>query len=112
MADTLPKRNGSDVLRPPTGSGANDLAAVAKETESCLEGVPNQWEFFIVEVPEVALVWFGEWEDMPAFPSLTVIVGDLMPAGQETFCCPGFQWCPTTQSCIPLQVDCQDPIPA
>jgi hypothetical protein len=86
--------------------------AVANETESCLVGVPNQWEFFIVEVPEVALVWFGEWADMPAFPSLTVIMGDLVLAGHETVCCPGFQWCPTTQSCIPLQVDCQDPFPA
>lgn len=86
--------------------------AVAKETESCFEGVTNQWEFFIVEVPEVALVWFGEWEDMPPFPSLTVIMGDLAPAGQETTCCGGFHWCPTTQSCIPTEVDCQDPIPA
>ena len=86
--------------------------AVAEETESCLEGMPNKWKFFIVEVPEVALIWFGEWTDMPAAPSLTVIMGDLVLAGYERFCCPGFQWCPTTQSCIPLQVDCQDPLPA
>jgi hypothetical protein len=85
--------------------------AVAKETESCTFGVPNQWEFSIVEVPEVTLVWFGEWEDRPDVPSLTVI-GGLVPAGQQTSCCAGFHWCPTTQSCIPLQVDCQDPIPA
>jgi len=86
--------------------------AVATETESCITGAPNQWVFSIVEVPEVTLVWFGEWEDMPAFPSLTVIMGDLALAGQQTSCCPGFQWCSTTQSCISLQVTCQDPIPA
>jgi hypothetical protein len=85
--------------------------AVATETESCLDGVPTRWEFFVVEIPEVALLWFGEWEDMPAFPSLTVIMGNLALAGHQTSCCPGFQWCPTTQSCIPLQVNCQDPIP-
>jgi hypothetical protein len=86
--------------------------AAAKETESCLDGVPNRWEFFIIEMPEVALVWFGEWQDMPAFPSLTVIMGDLAPAGHQTFCCPGFHWCPTTGSCIPQHIDCQDPMPA
>jgi hypothetical protein len=32
-------------------------------------------------------------------------------AGQEFYCCPGFQWCPTTQSCIPQTVNCQDPVP-
>ena len=85
--------------------------AVAKETESCISGVPNQWEFSIVEVPEVTLLWFGEWEDMPDVPSLTVI-GGLVLAGQQTFCCAGFKWCPTTQSCIPQQLDCQEPIPA
>jgi hypothetical protein len=85
--------------------------AVAKETESCTLGVPNQWEFSIVEVPEVSLVWFGAWEDMPDVPSLTII-GGLVLSGQQTLCCAGFKWCPTTQSCIPLQVECQDPIPA
>jgi hypothetical protein len=86
--------------------------AIATETESCIQGAPNQWEFSIIEVPEVTLVWFGEWEDMPAFPSLTVIMSNLALAGQTSSCCPGFQWCATTQSCIPLDVDCQDPIPA
>lgn len=85
--------------------------AVVIETESCTQGVPNRWEFVIVEVPDVFLVWYGEWEDMPPFPSLTVIMGDLAPAGHQTSCCPGFKWCPTTQSCIPLQVNCPDPVP-
>lgn len=86
--------------------------AVARETESCLEGVPTTWEFSIVEMPEVALVWFGEWQDMPAFPSLWVTMNDKVLAGQQTFCCAGFHWCPTTGSCIPQSIDCQDPIPA
>jgi hypothetical protein len=86
--------------------------AAVTETESCLDGVPNRWEFFIVEVPEVFLTWLGEWEDIPAFPSLTVVMGSLALSSQSHSCCPGFQWCPTTQSCIPLEVTCQDPIPA
>jgi hypothetical protein len=86
--------------------------AVAKETESCFDGVPNKWEFFIVEMPQVAVFWFGEWEDMPAVPSLAVTMSDKVLAGSEMLCCSGFQWCPTTQSCLPLNVECQDPIPA
>ena len=58
--------------------------AIAKETESCIDGAPATWEFSIVEVPEVSLLWFGYWEDMPAYPSLQVIMGDLVPAGPPT----------------------------
>jgi hypothetical protein len=87
--------------------------AEVTETESCLEGVPNQWEFFIIEMPEVALVWFGEWEDMPAFPSLSVTMNDRRLFKVEgPFCCAGYKWCPTTGSCIPDQVPCQDATPA
>jgi hypothetical protein len=87
--------------------------AEAREIESCLEGVPNQWEFFIIEMPEVALVWFGEWQDMPAFPSLWVTMNDRPLFEVEgPFCCGGYKWCPTTGSCIPNQVPCQDAIPA
>lgn len=85
--------------------------AIAKETESCTAGVPPTWEFYIVEVPEVSLVWSGNWEDIPPYPSLQVVMGDLKLAAHEYQCCSGFQWCPTTQSCIPLSVPCQDPIP-
>jgi hypothetical protein len=67
--------------------------AAVTETESCLDGVPNRWE-------------------IPAFPSLTVVMGSLALSSQGHSCCPGFQWCQTTQSCVPLQVTCQDPISA
>jgi|SRR5215467_5286301 len=86
--------------------------AAAVETESCFDGVPNRWEFWIVEMPEVSLVWFGKWEDMPSYPSLWVTMGDLVLAGTQQNCCGGFYWCPTTQSCIPQGVNCQDPFPA
>ena len=86
--------------------------AVATETESCSSGMPSKWEFSIGEVPEVTLAWFGEWADMPDVPSLTVIGGLVLHEQSQPLCCPGFKWCPTTQSCISLHIDCQDPIPA
>jgi hypothetical protein len=85
--------------------------AVAVETESCVNGVPNRWEFWIVEVPEVSMLWYGQWLDQPSFPNLTVIKGDLALANVARLCCPGNKWCPTTQSCIPNQVNCQPPVP-
>ena len=86
--------------------------AVVVERESCITGEPNSWELVVVEVPEVSLRWYGRWEDIPPFPSLTVIMGDLAPAGHTTQCCPGYKWCQTTESCIPFAVDCQDQVPA
>lgn len=86
--------------------------AIATETESCLEGELNRWEFSIVEMPEVSLVWWGGWKDMPAFPSLYVTT-DLVLTGQpETYCCGGFKWCATTGSCIPDGVPCMEAMPA
>ena len=86
--------------------------AMVTEAESCITGAPSLWEFFIVEIPQVTLVWSGQWEDIPSFPSLKVIMGNLALSSETLSCCPGFQWCATTQSCIPLEVTCQDPIPA
>jgi hypothetical protein len=86
--------------------------AIATERESCIEGEANFWELFIVEVPEVALAWFGRWEDIPPYPSLTVIMGDLVLAGRDRQCCPGYKWCTATQSCIPNAVNCPDTVPA
>jgi hypothetical protein len=86
--------------------------ATAIETGSCFDFVPSQWEFFIVEMPEVSLVWSGNWGDMPAYPSLWVTMGDRVLAGPpQTIGCDGFKWCPTTQSWIPQGVNCQDSIP-
>lgn len=86
--------------------------AVAKETESCFDGIPSRWEFCIIEIPEVSLVWFGRWEDMPAYPSLWVTMGDrVLAAPPRQLCCAGYYWCPTTQTCIPQGVNCQDPFP-
>jgi hypothetical protein len=85
--------------------------AVVYETESCITGEPNRWEFWIVEVPEVYMVWYGQWLDQPSLPNLTVIKGDLAPAGVSRQCCPGYHWCPTTQSCIPIQIECKPPVP-
>ena len=87
------------------------LAAV-RETESCITGEPNFWVLSIVEIPQVTLTWYGLWTDIPAYPNLTVIMGDLSLAAQTSQCCGGFQFCATTQSCIPIQVPCKDNVPA
>jgi hypothetical protein len=89
---------------------AGPWLAMAVERESCTTGEPNSWEFFIVEMPEVSLHWYGTWEDMPAYPSLQVFGHGLIDERWD--CCGGFKWCATTQSCIPNQVPCKDPVPA
>jgi hypothetical protein len=86
--------------------------AFVVETESCTNGVPNRWELNVSGIPEISLVWYGLWLDQPAFPNLTVIKNSLQLSNVTLQCCPGNQWCPTTESCIPLALDCQDIIPA
>jgi hypothetical protein len=86
--------------------------AIVVEQESCISGVPNFWQLAIVEMPQVALSWYGQWEDIPSYPLLNVIMGDLAMFQQSVQCCPGYKFCPTTMSCIPNAVPCQDVIPA
>ena len=85
---------------------------LAVETESCILGAPNRWEFVIVEMPQVGMIWDGDWLDQPTLPNLTVIKGDLQMFAASTSCCAGAKWCPTTQSCIPNQVNCGGNVPA
>jgi hypothetical protein len=85
--------------------------AIVKETESCITGEPNRWEFFIAEIPEVSMIWYGEWLDQPSLPNLTVIKGDLALHDVDFHCCAGYTFCSNTQSCIPNQVPCNPPIP-
>lgn len=88
-------------------------AAVAREEESCFIGVPSRWTFHIVEMPQVALIWDGEWMDIPVhlYPNLHVITGDLHKVGEAYPCCDGYEWCPTTGSCIQANEECKDPWP-
>lgn len=51
------------------------------QTTSCIQGDSDRWDFAIIEIPEVAMTWWGQWEGMPAFPSLSVIMTDLVPSG-------------------------------
>jgi len=86
---------------------------VAKETESCFDGVPNKWEFFIVQMPQVAQFWVGEWKDMPAVPSLTVTMGDQGARRiRDALLLRLSVVSHHAQSCLPPNVECQDPIPA
>lgn len=87
------------------------LAAVT-ETESCVDGVPNRWELTVMGIDGLGMVWDGTWLDQPTLPNLTVIKGDLALAGYATLCCPGYKYCPTTESCIPMRVNCNSPVPA
>jgi hypothetical protein len=86
--------------------------AIVVEQESCTSGIPNFWQLAIVEMPEVSLTWYGQWEDIPSYPSLNVIMGNLVLFQQSVQCCPGFQFCPTTMSCIPISIHCPDIVPA
>ena len=86
--------------------------AIVVEQESCITGTPNFWQLAIVEMPQVSLSWYGYWEDIPSYPSLNVIMGDLVMFHQSVQCCPGFKFCPTTMSCIPNAVPCLDNVPA
>jgi hypothetical protein len=94
-------------------SGGPWLASV-KQTPSCNYGEADRWDFQIISVPEVALVWWGAWEDMPPFPSLTVIMSDLVPDPThppQTSCCTGFTWCYITKSCIQNGLPCEEQHP-
>jgi hypothetical protein len=84
--------------------------AMVIEEESCIY-VHNSWLLFIIEMPQVFLRWYGLWNDIPSYPSLHVIMGTLAMFDQSHMCCPGYQYCPPTQSCIPVQVKCQDQVP-
>jgi hypothetical protein len=85
------------------------------ETTSCIDGEPNRWDFWIIDIPEVALSWWGRWEDMPAYPSLIVSTYDLRrdPNSRPVFaCCDGYVFCPGV-GCIPQGVPCNTaPSPA
>jgi hypothetical protein len=84
--------------------------AIVIEEESCIS-VQNSWLLFIIEIPEVFLRWYSHWNEIPSYPSLHVIMGTLAMFAQAHLCCPGYQYCPPTESCIPLQVECQDQVP-
>jgi hypothetical protein len=82
-----------------------------KETESCITGAPSTWELIVLDIPEISMVWFGEWLDQPTLPNLTVIKGNLAPHNSVPSCCPGHKLCFNTMSCIPNAVPCDPPIP-
>lgn len=86
--------------------------AVVTETEQCTGGLASQWTLGIPGILGAALVWDGLWTDQPTLPNLTVLKQTLVMIETKQACCPGFKWCETTQSCIPLQVNCGDTVPA
>jgi hypothetical protein len=79
-------------------------SAIVNEEGPCIEGMPPRWELLAVPFPNVVLTWYGTWDDIPSYPNLHVMKGDLHLTGEEYFCCPGYRWCYKTQSCIPEQI--------
>jgi hypothetical protein len=80
------------------------------ETKSCIDGEPDRWDFWIIDMPEVALTWWGRWEDMPDYPSLIVSIYDLRrdPMTQPVIeCCGDYVWCPGV-GCIHKSKPCGD----
>lgn len=85
--------------------------AFVTRTESCIQGQPNRWELSS-SVIDMNIQWYGEWEDIPTVPNLTVVMGTLTIGGHTPpQCCGGYNWCPTTGSCISDQLNCKDNIP-
>ncbi len=85
-------------------------AATAIETQSCdCEPGSTRWEFDVAGLPQLHMVWFGFWEDIPVdlHPNLGVFLNDLHQVEEAFQCCPGYKWCETTHSCIPQTVNCQ-----
>lgn len=88
-------------------------SAIVREQQSCDVDEPNEWNLFISGIPEVALVWYGAWEDIPAhlYPSLHVFMGSLYLVTEQFDCCPGYKYCAITNSCLPDGVECKIPDP-
>jgi hypothetical protein len=83
--------------------------AIVTEEESCTTGSPSRWDLHVIGGgPEISLIWFGRWEDIPSYPNLSVIMGDLVLKKVERRCCPGFSWCFSTMSCLAHQIRCPD----
>ncbi len=86
--------------------------ATVYEEQSCSIGVPNEWELLLNVAGEVVhLIWHGNWEDIPSFPNLNVLMGTLGLQIEASENCSGYKWCEVTQSYIPLSVDCGDVFP-
>lgn len=83
-------------------------SAVAVEQQACHLQLPSRWTL-VVPVADLILIWDGLWEDLPPYPNLQVIMGDLYLRDEAWLCCPGYVWCSTTNACIPVQVPCQGP---
>jgi hypothetical protein len=85
--------------------------ATVTESESCFFDDPATWTLYAWNL-DIELTWRGRWEDIPSFPNLVVVMGALSnPTQSPPQCCPGFNWCSTSMSCIPSQMDCMDNIP-
>lgn len=86
-------------------------AAIVFETQLCDCKGTTIWEFYVNSLPQLDMVWYGLWEDIPSdtHPNLGVFLNDLHQVNKDFNCCPGYTWCETTHSCIPQTVNCGPP---
>lgn len=81
-------------------------AAEVERWESC-EGFPDRWQLYS-PVIGVYIQWSGQWDDIPSYPNLIVVMGSLSYAREETRCCDGFIECGPQRTCVPRSL-CKDP---
>lgn len=74
-------------------------------TQSCDDHLPDRW-ILSSPVLSMQIAWEGSADDMPAVPNLTVVWDPNQPADVSRQCCPGYRWCPSSQSCLPNSIDC------
>ena len=79
--------------------------------QSCYVGVPDRWSLSS-SVLAMTIEWEGGPNDMPSVPNLSLVWDPGQPATVTQPCCPGYSWCPATQSCLDNRIDCPDLTPA
>ncbi|MFT3762870.1 MAG: hypothetical protein QM761_09765 [Pseudoxanthomonas sp.] len=76
-------------------------------TAPCTDGFSDRW-VLSSSVLEMQIVWDGTAADIPSVPNLTVVWDPNTPAKVTHECCPGYRWCPSSQSCLANGIRCPD----
>jgi len=82
-------------------------SAVVVEKEACDTDGASSWTLTVNAIPGLLLHWYGTWLNVPSYPLLQIIKGDLSLNSQKPNCCPGCKWCPATHTCILNSVSCE-----
>ncbi len=84
--------------------------ATVVATQRC-DGSGTDWRLEVSGLPELYMTWSGVWEDIPSgiYPNLGIFLDELHFEEKTSECCPGFDKCYATNSCIPVTVPCGPP---